>query len=107
MDRKGACFSLHTIKGSSLQIGAARVAKATLTLEEQIGQGVTELAPRFKKLGAEFKRFVNVFEEYLAEECTSEIDAPRRHSLELVKSKSEEVAPNCPVCDKNLRNQSM
>ncbi len=90
-----------------MQTGPARVAKATLTLEEQIDQDETELGLRFKKLGAEFKRFVNVFEDYLAKKCITEVDVPLPHSLELVKSRSEEVAPNCPVCDRNLRNQSM
>jgi hypothetical protein len=109
MDKKSACFSLHAIRGSSMQIGARRVAKeVSAALEEQTTRGgKKKVTRRFKKLEAEFKRFVSVTEDYLSESCACPVEAIAPRSPELVKSKSDEVALNRPLEDKNLLSQSM
>jgi hypothetical protein len=91
-----------------MQIGARRVAKAVSALEEQTTRGgKKKVTRRFKKLEAEFERFVSVFEDYLSESCTYPVEAVAPRSPELVKSKSDEVALNRPLADKNLLSQSM
>jgi hypothetical protein len=107
MDKKSACFSLHTIRGSSMQIGARRVAKAALALEHRIKQEGGKKSRRFKKLLAEFKRFVGLFEDYLSESPVCAVEVVARRSPELVKAKSVEVAPNRPIADMNVLSQSM
>jgi hypothetical protein len=83
------------------------VAKAVSVLEEQIKREGTDVARRFKKLKAEFKTFVTVFEDYLSESCAKEIEFTVPCSPELVKSKSDEVASSRPAADANLLSQSI
>ncbi len=97
---------MHAVRGSSLQIGALRVAKAVSALEDHIE--LDDVARRFKRLRAEFKRFVSVFREYLSDGCASEGKAATTfQSPELVKSKSDEVGSTHAVAEKDLLSKSM
>ncbi len=106
-NRKDACFSLHTIRGSSLQIGAARVAEATRALEEEFEGDGTEMRRRFKRLEAEFRRFVSVFEEYLSEGHASDIQSPVSSPREHHKTNSDPSGLPVAEQDNNLKSQSM
>ncbi len=63
---------MHTIKGSSLQIGGAQVGAAASKLEAAIaacpeGSDLSAALPALAELQAAFEGFVDAFKEYLAE----------------------------------------
>jgi len=101
-------FSLHAIKGSSLQIGAVRVAKAVCALEKQNLRDRTDVALDVKRLEAEFTGFVQMFEDYICESIrfppVVDADPPEFH-----KSSSSGAPSIVPAAehDNNLLSQSM
>jgi hypothetical protein len=100
-------FSLHAIKGSSLQIGALRVAKAASVLEERVKSEEKNMEHALDKLKTRFARFVGVFEEYIAESRSAPVNevsgkpVPMEH-----KAKSEELAV-AKEPDMNRLNKSL
>jgi HPt (histidine-containing phosphotransfer) domain-containing protein len=108
-DAKNALFSLHAIKGSSMQLGALRVAKAASELEDQLKLEENSVVHAFDQLKTEFTRFVAVFEEYISESMSAPVSSvgalppPMGH-----KVKSNELALVAPAAepDKNRLTKS-
>ncbi len=108
IDKNSARFALRAIKGSSLQNGAMRVARAASAMEEQITVMGKERVHAFQKLEAEFAGFIEIFDEYLLESMRSPADVTVAvlPSIGSHKSHSAEVAPRIPAAEHDMNSLS-